>query len=130
MLPIIPLKDIPPADLSKLFFRFGDDFSTIMTETVAPIVRDVKLRGDDAVRDYSEKFDKFRPEALIASDAEIEQGYRETPKEVIASIEAAAANIREFHEKQLPGDFSYTRGDDAEAMPEWKQGEYKLGHQL
>lgn len=111
MLPIIPLKDISPDNLSTLFFRFGDDFSTIMTETVAPIVRDVKLRGDAAVRDYSEKFDKFRPEALIASDAEIEQGYRETPKEVIASIEAAAANIREFHEKQLPGDFSYTRGD-------------------
>jgi hypothetical protein len=27
--------------------------------------------------------------------------------------------------------FSYTRaGDDADALPEWKQGEYKLGHQL
>ncbi|GAB3185379.1 3,4-dihydroxyphenylacetate 2,3-dioxygenase [Nesterenkonia halophila] len=26
--------------------------------------------------------------------------------------------------------FSYTRPDDAEPMPEWKQGEYKLGHQL
>ena len=26
--------------------------------------------------------------------------------------------------------FSYTRPDDQEAMPEWKQGEYKLGNQL
>jgi catechol 2,3-dioxygenase-like lactoylglutathione lyase family enzyme len=26
--------------------------------------------------------------------------------------------------------FSYTRPDDEDAMPEWKQGEYKLGHQL
>ena len=26
--------------------------------------------------------------------------------------------------------FSYTRKEDAEEMPDWKQGEYKLGHQL
>jgi catechol 2,3-dioxygenase len=26
--------------------------------------------------------------------------------------------------------FSYTRKDDGEEMPSWKQGEYKLGHQL
>ena len=34
-------------------------------------------------------------------------------------------------EKTIGADgFSYTRAEDEQDMPEWKQGEYKLGHQL
>ncbi len=111
MIPVKRLSDLTKADKSGLYFRFGDDFSKIMTDTVIPIVNDVKNHGNSAVVDYTEKFDKFRIDSVLADKTEIEKGYSNTSKEVIIALEKAADNIREFHSKQIKNDFSYSRPD-------------------
>ncbi|MBP8081614.1 MAG: histidinol dehydrogenase [Spirochaetes bacterium] len=82
-----------------------------MTETVIPIVNDVKTLGDSAVIDYTKKFDKCVIDSVLVKQIEIENGYSNTSKEVIFALEKAVENIREFHSKQLKNDFFYTRTD-------------------
>ena len=74
---------------------------------------DIRLRGDEAVLEYTAKFDhvtltsdriKVRPE-------EIEAGYSRLDKETREAIEYAAKNIHNFHEKQLPEEMWFTEVD-------------------
>ena len=76
---------------------------------VSDIIADVRRRGDAALFDYAEKFDKVRLEALEVSPAEFEAAMAAVEPEFIGVLEAAAANIRAFHEKQVRQSFIMTR---------------------
>ena len=80
---------------------------------VAAITDDVKTRGDEAVFEYTERFDKVKldPETVRVTDEEIEEAYRNTDPELVRIIRSAIANIREFHEKQLEKSWFETRND-------------------
>ncbi len=72
---------------------------------VSEIIADVRSRGDDALRDYSEKFDKVKLDALEVSREEIEEAVAQVSPEMLGILEKAAANIRHFHEKQVRNNF-------------------------
>jgi sulfopropanediol 3-dehydrogenase len=69
-------------------------------ETVESILADISARGERAVRECSEKFDKWSPARFRLSDPEIEQCVRSLPKQVIADIEFAQTQIRNFARAQ------------------------------
>ena len=81
MIPVKRLSDLTKAEKTGLFFRFGDDFSKIMTDTVIPIVNDVKNLGNSAVINYTEKFDKFKIDSVLAENEEIESEEAEPAEE-------------------------------------------------
>jgi sulfopropanediol 3-dehydrogenase len=64
--------------------------------TVEGILADIEARGEAAVRSYSEKFDKWSPPTFRVSKTEIEECIGSLPKQVIADIEFAQAQIRNF----------------------------------
>lgn len=72
---------------------------------VSPIVsealKDVETRGDQAVRELSERFDKWSPDSFRLSSKQIEEMVAQVPSEVIEDIKFAQKNIREFAEAQL-----------------------------
>ncbi len=68
---------------------------------VKDIIATVKSGGDQALFDYTEKFDRVRLASLTVTDAEIEEAYQEVPAATVEIIKEAAQNIRSFHEKQL-----------------------------
>ncbi len=76
---------------------------------VQAILAEVRERGDDAVRDLTERFDGVRPEALRVPPEAIHEALAAIDPEVRAALEAAAAGIRDFHEHQLVGDHTYAR---------------------
>ena len=65
----------------------------------AEIMETVREKGFEAVRDYSLRFDKAEPREL--TPAELDAAYGRCPKELIAALERAAANIRDYNEKLL-----------------------------
>ena len=69
-------------------------------DTVAEIISAVRLRGDEAVKEYCKKFDGCDLATLKVSAEEIEKAYAETDAYFIETLEKAANNIRAFHEKQ------------------------------
>ncbi len=87
---------------------------------VAGIIADVQARGDAAVIELTEKFDRLAltPETLRFSEAEIDALIADVPAEERAALELAAARIRAYHERQLPSDEAWT--DDAGAMLGWR----------
>ncbi|MDO8964345.1 MAG: histidinol dehydrogenase [Coriobacteriia bacterium] len=68
----------------------------------ARIVEDVRLRGDEALHDYTLEFDKADLADLRVTPAEIEAAVASVPAEFKDAIAAAAIAIEEFHERQVP----------------------------
>ena len=72
-----------------------------ITEKVASVLEDVRTRGDDALYDYCERFDGFRPDRLEMTADEIRERIGQVSADMYGTLERAAANIRAYHEKQL-----------------------------
>ena len=72
---------------------------------VADIIADVKKRGDAALLDYTEKFDKVRLSDLAVSKEEIEEALEAVESSFLEILEKAAANIRDFHKRQVRNSF-------------------------
>ena len=68
---------------------------------VAEIIKNVKERGDAAVRDYSRQFDKSEIEIFEVTAAEREAALKELAPQTRADTEFAIANVRKFAEAQL-----------------------------
>src|SRR5690242_1953720 len=75
-----------------------DEMERKVRDTVQSILADVKKRGDAAVREYSERFDKWVPKKL--SSSEIKTIVGKVKPETVKDIEFAQAQIRRFAEHQ------------------------------
>ncbi|ANH05156.1 MULTISPECIES: histidinol dehydrogenase [Shinella] len=67
---------------------------------VEATLKDIETRGDAAVRDLSEKFDKFSPPSFRLSPSEIEAAISKVSARDMADIDFAQAQIRRFAEAQ------------------------------
>ena len=111
MIKIKKLKDLTVPELDKLFYRYGDDLSRIIINTIIPIVNNIKKDGDKAVIKYTEKFDKVKLQNIFVTDEEIDKGHKRIPDKIIEPFLKAKKNIFEFHEHQKKDDINYTRDD-------------------
>ena len=71
-----------------------------LNKTVNDILTDIKSRGDEAVKEYEEKFDNAKLQHLAVSQEEIDEAVRSTPKELYDAIMLAHGNISRFHASQ------------------------------
>ncbi|WP_438447142.1 histidinol dehydrogenase [Gorillibacterium sp. sgz5001074] len=69
-------------------------------QAVKEIIEAVRAEGDEALRRFSEKFDKSKVEQFRIPEEEIQAAYDRVEPEFVAAIREAAVNIRSFHEKQ------------------------------
>ena len=95
-------KDSRREALEALLGRSPSGYSEY-EQTVREIIEDVRARGDEAVFELEEKFDKCKltRETVRVSREEIEAAYTELDPEFVEVIRRAAANIRAYHEKQV-----------------------------
>lgn len=114
MIQIKSLKKLSADEKTRLFNRFGADFSSIMIDTVVPIISDVRKNGDAAVIRYTDKFDGIKLASILATEEEIESASRNIDKKVLEAFSEAGKNIEEFHEKQKRENIRYTRKDGTE----------------
>ncbi|MHB8809506.1 MAG: histidinol dehydrogenase [Desulfobulbaceae bacterium] len=91
-------------------FSFGDGGCR---DSVAAIIEEVRLRGDEAVVAYTRKFDA--PEMTVAnlrvSEEEIATAVREVDAQFLATLRLAAERIQFFHERELEDSWLLTRDD-------------------
>ncbi len=84
--------------------RIGEDESkeadARVRRTVEDILADIEARGDEAVREYSERFDRWAPESFRLSDQQILDLVASVPADTIADIEFAQAQVRNFAQVQ------------------------------
>ena len=110
---MIRLTTASPAFESAFAALLGQARETTETvdHAVAAIIAAIRARGDDALTEYTTRFDRFVPSSLRITDAEIEAATAGIPEELAAALDLAATRIEAFHKAQLPADIRYT--DDA-----------------
>jgi histidinol dehydrogenase len=97
----------------QLLLSSSDEPDQSVLDTVSQIIADVRTRGDDALLEYTNRFD--RRSASIAtleiSQQELESALGRIPESLRKNLEHAAERVREFHDKQRQTTWTYE--DDA-----------------
>ena len=98
--------------LDKLLKRSPNNYSEY-ENIVADIIANVRSRGDQAVFEYTKKFDKWESNAgnIRVTRAEIEEAFQLVDEQFIEVMKRSAANIEEFHKKQLRNSWIDTKPD-------------------
>lgn len=85
--------------LSQLKNR-SEEVDRKVTVAVTEIIDAVRAKGDEAVREYTLKFDGKCPEQFEISKADMQQALDEADPEFVASLQRAKENIEDFHRRQ------------------------------
>jgi len=88
--------------------------------SVRAIIAEVRARGDAALIDFGERFDKvcLTPATLRLSEKEIAAAKDLCGREALAALDVAAARIEDYHRRQLPSDAAYS--DELGARLGWR----------
>jgi histidinol dehydrogenase len=86
----------------KMYRRGQVELGDLITK-VAPLVDQVRRRGDDAIRELTMKFDgvDMNPSQFRVNPREILQALEELPADLRGAMEISIRNIRKFHEHQI-----------------------------
>ena len=109
LLPIVPYAD-RQARLGAVLDRRAV-FDADVEASVREILEDVRTRGDAALLDRTERYDGVRPEAIRVPEAALARALGALDPELRATLEQAAANVRRFHEAEVPAAWSMDDGD-------------------
>jgi sulfopropanediol 3-dehydrogenase len=82
-------------------------------EVVAGVIADIRERGDAAVRDYSERFDKWSPDSFRLGAGDVDRIKSQVPQQVLDDIVTVQANVRDFAQRQRDS----LRDFEVETMP-------------
>lgn len=98
--------------LGTLLKRSPNNYSEY-EDIVADIIRNVREQGDNAVFDYTKKFDKWDINTgnVRVNEAEIEEAFSEVDSRLMEVMKKSALNIEAFHKKQLRNSWIDTKPD-------------------
>jgi len=85
-----------------------------VNSTVKDILKNIRSRGDDALVEYTNKFDRMNVSSmqeLIFSKEQIDTAYNNVPAEQREALEVAAERVRSYHKHQIMESWSYTESD-------------------
>ena len=115
----LPIKRLSTVDADfsakmKALLAFEAAADDNIERTVAGILADVKTRGDAAVVEYTNKFDRLSAGAMAELElgkAELQAALDSLPADRRAALEAAAQRVRAYHERQKLEGWAYTEAD-------------------
>lgn len=98
--------------LDSLLKRSPNNYSEY-EDVVAEIIKNVREKGDQAVFEYTKKFDKWEigTDTIRVTEAEIEEAFGNIEQEFVEVLKRASANIEDFHRKQLRNSWIDTKPD-------------------
>jgi histidinol dehydrogenase len=116
--------DIRADDFAQGFRAFLDTKREVAADVEAAaraIVADVAARGDQALKEYTRKFDRFDPEAagLRVQPAEISAALDACGAKALSALDLARDRIEAFHRRQLPQDDRFEDALGVELGSRW-----------
>ncbi|MBR2405258.1 MAG: histidinol dehydrogenase [Clostridia bacterium] len=100
MIKILKYGEVANADI---FARVVPEVN--VADIVADIIKNVREKGDKALYEYTEKFDKAVLSSLKVTKEEIAEALASVDEKFVEILKKAAANISKFHEKQVRNSF-------------------------
>jgi histidinol dehydrogenase len=122
----VPLKlRTDQADFESAFQAFlaaDRDAEPDVDGVVRDIIADVRARGDAAVIDYTQRFDRvdLAKTGFAFSEDEIDAAVEQCDASALAALEEAARRIEAFHRRQIPQDIGYVDDQGVELGLRWR----------
>ena len=98
-----------PSEVVSELRRPGGFLSAEVRDAARGILEDVRGRGDEALLEYTERFDGVRPDRVRVPGKEIERARASLPAELEESFLVAFENVRSFHERELDRSWEMSR---------------------
>lgn len=100
---IVKLTDETKNNLLESLLKRSPNSYSQYEKTVNDIIEDVRTRNDEAIFEYTMKFDKCEMSAdrIRVTKEEIQEAYKQLEDDFVATMKHSAENIRKFHQKQL-----------------------------
>ena len=117
--------------LNKTDTDFDSDFARLLSMkreqdedvnlAVKDIINDVRERGDAALCEYTQRFDRndMTPDMLRVSANEIDRAEAECEQETLQALDVASKRIADFHARQKPQDERFTDAQGVELGHRW-----------
>ena len=117
--------------LNKTDTDFDSDFARLLSMkreqdedvnlAVIDIINDVRERGDTALCEYTQRFDRndMTPDMLRVSANEIDRAEAECEQETLQALDVASKRIADFHARQKPQDERFTDAQGVELGHRW-----------
>ncbi len=102
-------------ELKRITNRTSGSVQEQAIKIVEEILKDVSEKGDEALREYTSRFDGFLAEKFQVPSDLILKAWEETPKELQNSLLLAKKRIEKFHSLQVPKNITYT-GPNGESL--------------
>lgn len=105
---------LQPTELfTSSFINRTGAFNARALAAATDIIEQVRARGDEALRDLTEKFDGVRPTTFRVPQETIDAAVDAVDPDTLAALKHAARQIRDFHERQVQQSWIYARADGA-----------------
>jgi len=98
----------------RTLLAFDAEQDDSIEHVVADVLKDVRHRGDEALLDYTRRFDRVEASSVQALEIprdEWQAALDALPQDQRAALEEAARRVREYHERQKTESWSYTEQD-------------------
>lgn len=99
MIPVFTVEQFKQTFINRKTKR--NSFDPTVLQTVKEVIENIRLHGEDALKQYTEQFDGGIPQNWEVSDEERKAAWNQVSPEVTEALQKAATNIRNFHQKQL-----------------------------
>ena len=96
------------SELKRITERTSGTVEDEAIKVVKDILKNVGERGDEALKEYTSRFDGFLAESLQVPSDLILKAWEETPKDLQDSLLLAKKRIEKFHSLQIPKDITYS----------------------
>jgi histidinol dehydrogenase len=98
-----------PKEIVAELRRQGGFLSAEIRDAARRIVEDVHDGGDEALLEYTERFDGVRPEPIRVPEEEIITARESLPGELEGSFRVAIENVQAFHEREMDSSWAIER---------------------
>ena len=114
MLRIINQQTEAETELIRIGSRTHNEDTRLKEDTVKEIIAVVREKGDRALIDYTEKFDRqvLTAEKIRVSGSELDAAYQQISQDLLHAIQLAAQKIEAFHRQKIPKSWVQFDDDD------------------
>jgi histidinol dehydrogenase len=109
------LNELSAEEIKNIIYRKTIDLTRVMNEVILPLSLDLKTDTKNKLLQYTERWDKCRPDPLLVTPREMEVSYHNlltSKPEVIDAFVKAIENITAFHKKQVPANLETEIGNN------------------
>lgn len=111
MIPMIKADGKSELELIAALKQRSGEVDQKVTAAVIDILEQVKAGGDEAVRDYTIRFDGKAPDTLEVPKEQIEESLTQCDAQFVDALKKAAVNIQDFHARQKQQSWLTTKED-------------------